>query len=586
MGPARRSAGPIAATLSCLVICAEVFAADVTRPAEIAGVTVTRSAEDVALNWDPATLDAAGNPETVASYRIYRGTTPDFVPDRAGGSNRVGSVAAPPFTDTGAVTVAAPYFYLVSALDAAGNESGTRPPSVTTPPVLSGNWTDTTIELSWTGATPAGNVAGYRVYYGKASRRYEFFKDVGLATSTSLLGLETYVNWYSAVVAVDADGNESAYSNEHIDAVAGRVRVRAHDDDYLCWGAGGCPPKPGQVQRVDGWQLMVPTDFPVGDWKRVLVTYTIDSRLCKVGQNGTTDKCGGSNPGGYNPCGDPWDRIANLFLVLDDCIEAGTSCITQNNVELMRAITPFGTDAPAPKGDGVVPPRRLTLDVTPYAPLLTGRRYVGAEIGHYVQAGWHVTSEFEFSERPDEASPKKPAAGIEVIGFGGAPLPTRTVTVPANATKVYMRLFTTGHGGTQYCDGGTKDGDPCTASSQCPGGSCQNCDEFCHRTNQILRNNAVIFSTVPWVDCCVAQFPGDPFCQGCRSWNACGFPSCTFDRAGWCPGYIGCHKNAPCDQDLDLTSQFPPGGTYNIDYKVLVQRGSWLVSLALYWYTD
>jgi hypothetical protein len=33
-----------------------------------------------------------------------------------------------------------------------------------------------------------------------------------------------------------------------------------------------------------------------------------------------------------------------------------------------------------------------------------------------------------------------------------------------------------------------------------------------------------------------------------------------------------------------MTSQFPPGGTYNISYDVLVMRGSWGVSLVLYWY--
>jgi hypothetical protein len=33
-----------------------------------------------------------------------------------------------------------------------------------------------------------------------------------------------------------------------------------------------------------------------------------------------------------------------------------------------------------------------------------------------------------------------------------------------------------------------------------------------------------------------------------------------------------------------MTSQLAAGGTYNIDYDVLVQRGSWSVSLVMYWY--
>lgn len=356
--------------------------------------------------------------------------------------------------------------------------------------------------------------------------------------------------------------------------------MRAHDDDYLCWGAANCPPRPGRVQRADGWQLAVPTSFPEGEWKRVLVTYTMDSRLCQNGQSGTTDKCGPNNPGGYNPCGDPWDRIANLFLVLDDCIESGGSCLTPNNLELMRAITPFGTDAPPPLGSGAVPPRRLTLDVTPFAPLLTGTRYVVAEIGHFVQAGWHVTVDFEFSERPDEASPKPPAKGIQVVNFGGTPLPAKRVTVPSDATQVFVRLFTTGHGGTNACDGGSRNGQPCTASGECPGGSCQPCDEFCHRTNELRRNGTVIFSTVPWRSDCTFNQQG----QLCTAWNACGFPSCTFARAGWCPGYIACHQNPPCSQDLDLTAQLPPGGSYDLDYRVLLQNSGFQVSLVLYWY--
>lgn len=557
------------------------LAADVTRPAEVAGVALIKTPSDVSLTWTPVSTNAVGGAETIANYRVYRGTTPDFVPDRSGGSNRIGSPIAAAFTDLGAGSNTARYYYLVTAVDSAGNESNGSRGNFTSVPVLGGNWTETTVDLNWTNAQPLNNVSAYRVYYGKKSRQYDFFKDVGLATSTSMTGLETLVNWYFAVVAIDAEGNESSFSNEHIDAVAGRVRVRAHNDDYLCWGAGGCPPNsPDKVQRADGWQLNVPVDFPVGNWTKATVTYTIDSRLCKNGQNGTTDKCGAGNPGGYNPCGDPWDRTAHLFLVLDEaCLTNGQSCINNNQLELMRTITPFGTDAPAPLGDGRVGPRVLTLDVTPFVPLMTGRKYVGAEIGHFVQAGWHVTVDFNFSKRPDEVSPDAPAAGVAIVGFGGTPLPTRSVTVPAGATKVMMRVFTTGHGGSSFCDGGSNNGASCTSSAQCPGGSCQNCDEFCHRTNRILRNGTPIWTQVPFrTDCS----PAGVF--DCQNWNACGWPSCTFSRAGWCPGYIACHQNPPCDQDLNMTSQLAAGGTYNIDYDVLVQRGSWSVSLVMYWY--
>jgi hypothetical protein len=322
----------------------------------------------------------------------------------------------------------------------------------------------------------------------------------------------------------------------------------------------------------------VPVDFPPGEWTRILVTYTMDSRLCSPPAQGTVSKCGDTNPGGWNPCGDPWDRLGHLFLVLDDCVEAGTNCIQPGNLELIRAVSPFGTDAPPPDGTGAVPPRALTLDVTPYRSLLTGPRWIGAEIVNFTQAGWYVSVEFELSKRPDEISPKPPADGLEVVGFGPAPLPERVVHVPISARKVYMRLFTTGHGGSLACDGGSNDGGACTSGAQCPGGSCQPCDEFCHRTNRVLRNGSPVIQFVPWRTDCSPS--GNP----CFNWNACGYPSCTFPRAGWCPGYIACHTNPPCDQDIDVTDIFAPGGSYNIGYDVLVQRGSWPVSLTLFWY--
>ncbi|GEM_PF-1739409 len=580
-----RLCGVVGIVFSCLFF-AGVAAADVTNPADVTGLFVTRDAatpDDLDLTWDPVTTDKAGNPETVSQYNIYRGITPDFVPDKDTASNRIGTSTTTSFVDVGAKSDGNDYFYLVSAVDDAGNESGTRASTVTTPPVLSGSWTETTIELNWTDAQPMNEVASYRVYYGKKSGVYDFVDDVGLATSHSLTNLDLWVNWYIVVAAVDIDGNESDFSNEHIDAVAGRVRLRAHDEDKLCWGASKCPPGPDQVQRADGWQLMVPRDFPEGDWVRVLLRVTLDSRLCEPPAGSNTSKCGPDNPcltppcnGGYNTCGDPWDRGATVFLVLDDCIEAGGSCKTNSNLELMNAVTPFGTDAQRPDGTGVVPPRVLTLDITPYTPLLTGNKYIGAHIGHYVQAGWRVTTEFEFSKRDDEVSPKPPAAGVQVLFWGGANPPTATLSIPETATQVFTRLFTTGHGANQACDGGANDGESCDTG--CPGGSCQNCDEFCRRTNQIIVDGTPVWSEIPWRDDC------SPGLFGCTEWNACGFPSCTYSRAGWCPGYIACHKDAPCDQDLDMTAELPPGGTYQIDYNVTPLNGSWSVSLVAYWY--
>jgi hypothetical protein len=55
-------------------------------------------------------------------------------------------------------------------------------------------------------------------------------------------------------------------------------------------------------------------------------------------------------------------------------------------------------------------------------------------------------------------------------------------------------------------------------------------------------------------------------------------------RAGWCPGYVACHGNDPCDQDIDVTADLPPGANYDVGYDVTPRNGSWPVSLVLYWY--
>src|SRR5262245_66496922 len=89
------------AALAALCAAAPAWALDVTPPAEIQNLQVERSAGQVHLIWPAVTTDTTGHAETVASYRVYRGTTPNFTPDKVGGTNRIASPVAPDHTDSG-----------------------------------------------------------------------------------------------------------------------------------------------------------------------------------------------------------------------------------------------------------------------------------------------------------------------------------------------------------------------------------------------------------------------------------------------------------------------------------------------------
>ena len=76
--------------------------------------------------------------------------------------------------------------------------------------------TTATASLIWDPST--SNPAGYRLYYGTASRTYQQAKGAGIAvgnvTSYKVSGLTSGKLYYFAVTSVDSSGNESSYSNE------------------------------------------------------------------------------------------------------------------------------------------------------------------------------------------------------------------------------------------------------------------------------------------------------------------------------------------------------------------------------------
>lgn len=69
-----------------------------------------------------------------------------------------------------------------------------------------------TAGLAW---DPVVDAVGYKVYYGDSAANYDQSKDVGDATSTTIVSLPNCQNTYFAIKAYDAEGLESTgYSNE------------------------------------------------------------------------------------------------------------------------------------------------------------------------------------------------------------------------------------------------------------------------------------------------------------------------------------------------------------------------------------
>jgi hypothetical protein len=69
------------------------------------------------------------------------------------------------------------------------------------------------VSLAWNPSASI-NVAGYRVYYGTASRSYQFTNDAGNSTTTTISNLQEGTPYYFSVTAYDPTGVESSYSNE------------------------------------------------------------------------------------------------------------------------------------------------------------------------------------------------------------------------------------------------------------------------------------------------------------------------------------------------------------------------------------
>jgi hypothetical protein len=70
------------------------------------------------------------------------------------------------------------------------------------------------VTLAWSAPTSGSSVAGYRIYYGNATKSYTSAVSVGKVTQATLSGMDPAATYYIALTAFDAAGNESDFSNE------------------------------------------------------------------------------------------------------------------------------------------------------------------------------------------------------------------------------------------------------------------------------------------------------------------------------------------------------------------------------------
>jgi hypothetical protein len=108
------------------------------------------------------------------------------------------------------------------------------------------------VTLAW---DPSGaDVAGYRVYYGSASRAYFTSIDVGDNTSCSVSNLVVGSTYFFAVTAYNALGVESDYSGEILYTARPKIQTVTGDENglTLTWES-----PPGTLFRVFATQSLV-----------------------------------------------------------------------------------------------------------------------------------------------------------------------------------------------------------------------------------------------------------------------------------------------------------------------------------------
>jgi fibronectin type 3 domain-containing protein len=202
---------------------------DSLAPTAPTALTAAVTAQTVALSWTASTDDIG-----VTGYQVYRSTAAGFTP---GAATKIATVTSgTAYSDAG--LAGGTYYYLVQAIDAAGNPSASSneaPAAVqapadtqapTVPTAATATASGTTITVAWTASTDNVGVTGYEVHRsattGFTPSPSTKIADVTAGT-TFADSARPVGTWYYRVVAADAAGNSSAGSAQASATVADTV---------------------------------------------------------------------------------------------------------------------------------------------------------------------------------------------------------------------------------------------------------------------------------------------------------------------------------------------------------------------------
>ena len=194
--------------------------ADPAPPAAPTGLTATAGNSTVSLDWNN---NSEGD---LRGYNVYRSITP------GGGYIKLNSsfLTSSSYTDNDA-SGDRTYYYIVTALDLSGNESGysnevSATPADTIPPAVPTNLTAAaghgTVSLNWND-NGESDLAGYNIYRSTTSGSGYAKLNGSLLTSSDYNDstVSNGTTYYYIVTAADTGSNESGYSGEASAATTG-----------------------------------------------------------------------------------------------------------------------------------------------------------------------------------------------------------------------------------------------------------------------------------------------------------------------------------------------------------------------------